>query len=211
MTVAEPEPLPYIRDTLPILAHRAARVVMLRDGTVRFRPVYASLGFASPFLTDVHAACFAPEMRGRGNPSEERHEAPQADGGCSCGIYAVPADVDADHASYRTTVDLLVELYGRIVVHERGYRAGFARVLECRLLPCRASIPQRTLVAVASGSVACQNPVTTFGWSSKTQYGTRRMYDARCDEHDHLGVDFVWSRDEFAEAVTPVPVSDMPS
>jgi hypothetical protein len=210
VTVTEPEPLPYVQDTLPILAHRAARIVMLDDGTVRFRPVYASLRFASPFLTDTQATCFAREMRGS-TPCKEPHEAPEPGGACSCGIYAVPADVDADHFSYRTTVDLLVELYGRIVVHERGYRAGFMRVLECRLLPCRASVPQGTLVAVASGPSACRNPGTTVGWSPETQYGSRRMYDIRCDDHDHVGADFVWSREELAEALSPIPVSDMPS
>jgi hypothetical protein len=206
--MTDPSPLERIKDDLPILAHRAARVVMLPDGTVRFRPVYASLRFAPPFLFDGHATCFAQEMRGRSANVEYPHDAPEPAGQCTCGFYAVPADVDADHDSYKMTVDLLVELYGRIIVHAKGYRASFQRVLECRLLPCRA--PFRPGVLVGVGQNACRNPVTTIGWSPTTRYDTRRLYDARCDEHDHVGADFVWNRDQLAEALAPIPVSDMP-
>lgn len=197
--------LPVVKDDMPILAHRAARVVMLPGGWVRFRPMYASLRFAQPWLTELRAECYGREM-GSGLPA--RHDCPyggadyNSHGGCRCGIYAVPADVEADHMAARASVDLLVELYGRIVVHEKGYRAAFQRVLECRLLSCRA---HRT------GEGPCPNRVETFGWGKRTTYGTHRFVSARCRSCDHPSAEFVWDRAKFARSLAPIPVSDLTS
>jgi hypothetical protein len=38
--------------------------------------------------------------------------------------------------SDRPHVDLLVELSGRVIEHETGYRAQHQRVIECRVPPC---------------------------------------------------------------------------
>ena len=52
------------------------------------------------------------------------HKAP--DPKCDCGFYAVPAN---DHRLYSTGLLLEVELYGRVMEGERGYRAEKMRVL----------------------------------------------------------------------------------
>lgn len=205
--MTEPVPLVRSHDSMPIMAHRAARIVMLSDGTVRFRPMYASLRFAPTFLTELRAECYGRQM---GHAFGPAHDAPYpyADRECACGIYAVPADVAADHPTTgggygtRMTVDLLVALYGTIVVHSAGYRASYQRVLECRLLPCRAYVPSR--------GKYCPNRVTSVGWTPNKKYPMWRLSSGACDFHSHAtGTETVWPRERLAEMLAPVPVSDL--
>lgn len=71
---------------------------------------------------------------GRDNPLMP-HSAPDPD--CTCGWYALPLGVRAptyDHD--RNYVDVLVELSGRVIEHESGYRAQHQQVLEVCVGQC---------------------------------------------------------------------------
>ena len=68
-------------------------------------------------------------------PEYPTHSAP--DPSCTCGWYALPLGVPAPNYSPTTHyVDLLVELSGRVIEHETGYRAQHQRVLEVHVRPC---------------------------------------------------------------------------
>lgn len=98
----------------PIVAYRTWRV----ENEGRLRSLYADK------LSDdwavwqpgepYHAVC-------------RRHDAPHRD--CSCGVYAVKdlSNVATTSAIWSTLVVGEVALWGRIVEHERGYRAQYAR------------------------------------------------------------------------------------
>jgi hypothetical protein len=194
--------LPCSEDSLPILAHRAARVVMLDNGGVRFYPVHTGMPGGVPFHVDARATC--PKRN-----SPHAADAPHPE--CSCGFYSVPLHIPAEHGYNRWyTVDLMVELHGRIVVHEYGYRAAFQRILECRLLPCNAQI---RFDVETSLTVWCPRPAVSFTWA-KAIHGLHYLLTGRCGEHaDRTGGKFPpvlsWSRDRFVDALAPIPVSDL--
>ncbi len=127
--VTEP-PVETVIGDMPILAHRAARLVATRDG-VRFSAINEGFG---TFGVDADARCRRPPVLHSSYTYtyNRPHVAPAL--GCDCGFYAVPADVDAWHAN--ETVDLLVELSGTVIEHELGYRAGHQTVVECHLPAC---------------------------------------------------------------------------
>lgn len=119
-----PEPEPVV-EQIPILANRFAHL-MSRDGKVTL----ASCTFPDkPFGIMAEAECCMVSMD---------HAAP--DYNCQCGFYAVPADQMPRHVmdygySYadRPAVRLQVELSGKVIEHDRGYRAQHQRVIEVML------------------------------------------------------------------------------
>ena len=125
--------LEVVKEDLPILAHRAARL-RFAGTDQHWGTVNTSFG---TFGVDLKAQCkrrassldFGSPF---GYPSRP-HAAPDA--GCECGIYALPPDVQPSYTG-AGLVTLLVELSGRIIEHEKGYRAGHQRVIECQLPPC---------------------------------------------------------------------------
>lgn len=114
----------------PIRGWRAAQVV-LEGNRYRFQSVIAGHG---SYDAEAVAAChrndgyYGIRISMYHSEAERRHEAPGED--CSCGFYAVidPADVE-DLAHGRGTVMIEADLYGRVIVHERGYRAQKQRAL----------------------------------------------------------------------------------
>jgi hypothetical protein len=115
--------LPHIKETLPILAHRAAHLRATVNGIRLFSLAHGPLEIED----DAVCACAYYDLE----PSQlPRHPECPADFG-TCGFYAVPADIEAQHGS--ATVDLLVELSGKVVEHEFGYRAQHQRILEVRV------------------------------------------------------------------------------
>lgn len=64
---------------------------------------------------------------------EPIHTAPSLD--CACGFYAVAEADLSTRYGFVTAAEVLleVELYGRVIVHERGYRAEKQRVLSARM------------------------------------------------------------------------------
>lgn len=121
--------LEVVESDVPILAQRAARLVFNGDS----KP-WASLHKDASFGVDAEAECVqGPYAFARAGYSHI-HEAPST--ACQCGFYSVPCDIEpwAESGEY---VTLIVELSGTIIEHEKGYRAGHQRVMECRLPSCR--------------------------------------------------------------------------
>lgn len=127
----EPEPLPEREQSEPILGFRGWNLVM-RDGSVRIRSVTAGDIWEGPILRaddeprDVvwGSGAFTGEASNR-----------------DLGIFAYTLVEGA----YRTVTEHswpvtgLVELFGKVVVHDRGYRAEACRIRELWIEPDAAS------------------------------------------------------------------------
>jgi hypothetical protein len=112
--------LPWDVYATPIEARKLARLAVERGRVVLQPAFFRQLGASYGAIAD--AAC---PLRG--------HPAPQAD--CSCGFYAVAPEGDL----WRLGADepdlalLRVELAGRIIEHDHGYRASHQRAFEVRV------------------------------------------------------------------------------
>lgn len=117
-------------EDMPILAHRAARLVRKsRRGEFTF----GSVARNAEFGIDADATCGMFEDMY--NISWGRYDHPAPDLNCSCGFYALPPDQPSTYSG-DNYVNLLVELTGKVIVHSKGYRAEHQRVVECQLPPC---------------------------------------------------------------------------
>jgi hypothetical protein len=134
------ESLPNERDTMPILAHRVARL----DIESKTRP-FGSINFPCWFGIDARAGC--GQIAALENKSafygqtdvpldKAKCSADMPTLTCSCGFYAMPID-RAPHFSAEDFVTLLVELSGKVIACDNMYRARHQRVIECQLPPCR--------------------------------------------------------------------------
>lgn len=143
-----------VESDMPILAHRIAYLYFDR------KKPFGSLNFDVRFGVDANARC---RFRDRSwyvtyPPREKRApcEAPGLD--CECGFYALPSDISPwDEGSNYVT--LLVELSGKVIEHETGYRAEHQRVIECQIPPCPFCGDVATSVVVCDGTMtvsACQ-------------------------------------------------------
>lgn len=163
--------IPVVEESMPILAYRAAYLSVGRSGVH-----WTSLNQASTFGVDADASCrhkASLYSYGLGPPS--RHDAPCLS--CDCGFYAVPSDKESWHQG--TTVGLLVELSGKVIEHEVGYRAGHQRVMECILPRCMfCDAPTDTLIFDDN------NAVSAMGCTEHTPRTgvvvTRTELQARC-------------------------------
>jgi hypothetical protein len=108
--------LPWDVYATPIAARKLARLGVEQDRVVLRPAFYRQLGEA--YGARAHASCALSD-----------HEAPAAD--CSCGFYAVSDDthlwrLGADEPELAV---LDVELAGRVIEHDHGYRASHQRVM----------------------------------------------------------------------------------
>jgi hypothetical protein len=109
--------LPWDVYATPIAARKLARLGVEQDRVVLRPAFYRQLGEA--YGARAHATCALAD-----------HDAPDAD--CSCGFYAV----DDDTHLWRLGADepelavLDVELAGRVIEHDHGYRASHQRVVK---------------------------------------------------------------------------------
>lgn len=143
LTPAEPK-LEVVESDQPILAQRAARLVF--NGNSNH---WASLHITGvSFGVDAEARCDRQYFF-----SDRRSHRAAPDLDCACGFYAVPCDIEpwAEDGAY---VTLLVELSGTIIEHEKGYRAGHQRVMECRIPPCRFCGAVAAVVDVRDNAMA---------------------------------------------------------
>lgn len=140
-----------VHEDMPILAHRAARLVGGRGG-MKLAALNRRDGNSKllTFGVDEDAKCgcvdeeaiYRHSMRMAMSYSSSSRLSHSFSRACDpvpslhgdCGWYAVPADVDAWHDD--TTIDLLVELSGRVIEHEKGYRAEHQRVMEIHVPGC---------------------------------------------------------------------------
>jgi len=110
------EALPWDVYATPITARKFARLVRRGDG-LAFLPAFFQANSA-PYLTASRATCELGES----------HAAPDAE--CTCGFYAVDNDDDLWRlgGGDPELVVLDVELSGRVIEHQHGYRASDQRV-----------------------------------------------------------------------------------
>lgn len=119
--VAEREDLEVERTTEPIVAWRSWALTGWRDGShLLLRPVARRTGGWKP-LEVAEATC-------RWSPF---HEPPVV--GCRCGLHASPT-LDILRRTRCPAVLGRVALWGRVIEHERGYRARFAYPQRLRLI-----------------------------------------------------------------------------
>lgn len=146
-------PLPVRQQAEPIVAWKRARI-KVHDG----HPVLCGVVFGRYKPVDVaqHLGIWDSVFQ------MPAHVAPDLD--CACGFYGVAKDhlYDASfdyHA--RSCADLEVELYGKVIAHEQGWRAEKQRVLAVHLdLFCR--LCRRPASGVADLGVTCARCAPTL-------------------------------------------------
>jgi hypothetical protein len=136
------DPLGPIPDGIePIEAYRTwGYVIRLEQGIAELR----SLNSGDPWHAGWNVAMCWPPPAGR--PQDSAHAAPLE--GCTCGFYATKKPVAIDPTvGFRSTpgTGLImgkVALSGKVIEHERGYRAEKARVVELYALPGRETVAE---------------------------------------------------------------------
>ncbi|HVL99034.1 MAG TPA: hypothetical protein VM324_07065 [Egibacteraceae bacterium] len=117
----------------PIRVLKAGWVLLAAD---RRSGRFAGLSVGAPYRAHDRARCFRERC-----PVDGNHAAPHPRG--TCGFYGSTGDPLAWMLPEAALLD--VELFGRVIRHERGWRAGGQRVLGVRFL---------------HGCAACLRPVT---------------------------------------------------
>jgi hypothetical protein len=165
-------PVPEIvEESMPVLATRYAGVRLVH-GTMWFKPVIPG---HPVFGIDADAECRYYD-----------HQAPEWN--CSCGFYAVPADkLPRHYYGHSTSLILLVELSGEVIIHNGGYRAEHQRILEVYVGKCHKCGCQATALLLASNgkldAVSCDDHV-------KENEGSRRQVVTLEEASDLAGVPF---------------------
>jgi len=119
-----------VQSDTPILAKRSAYLSLNQRMDIPFGTVTGKGGFG----VIAQATCqVGSDPYGRVKAGHPRKTAPELK--CECGYYAVPMDGLSNYDNAKT-VTLLVELSGKVIEHEAGYRAQFQRVVECQVAPC---------------------------------------------------------------------------
>ena len=160
---SQPEPielnLPAREQIDPIRVFKLAKLVWA-DGRIRFMGVGLNIPYdaetaAMCGIKNGHAFFWGSSNKYGFDPSAD-HDVP--DPRCTCGFHGVASkdadEIQGDYASARF-VRIEAELYGRVVRHERGYRAEHQRVLS-------VSIPRRCRAyLVCPGGIAEQGCTNT--------------------------------------------------
>ncbi|HVE28357.1 MAG TPA: hypothetical protein VNC22_23275 [Sporichthya sp.] len=177
-TIVDPKPeLEVVQSEIPILAHRAAVIGLNRKGLH-----LASLNFNNiPLEEDMDAVCRKCSSYYDPWAVSKNHDAPDPD--CQCGFYAVPADVDAWHSM--GTVDLLVELSGKVIEHERGYRAQHQRIVQMY-------VPRCPLCHEPSEFVYLQDDYSTRFFCAKHMGEPRLNHKRHLIDRETLATSFPW-------------------
>ncbi len=122
-----------VESDMPILAHRSAKLLFTNPATP-----FGSVTQNIPFGVDTEAECSTTSHYRVGtyrmpDSGWYYHRAPAVD--CSCGFYALPPDIEPTYldAAY---VTLMVELSGKVIEHEKGFRAQHQRVIACEIPLC---------------------------------------------------------------------------
>lgn len=117
----DPAEVETVQGDMPILAHRAAHLWLLRG----VEP-FGSVSHNHNFGVEEQAECLNQTNIHEGEPAPALV--------CDCGFYAVP--LDAEPWGNDDSVVLMVELSGTVIEHEQGYRAQHQRVVECQVPSC---------------------------------------------------------------------------
>jgi hypothetical protein len=141
-----------VTSDMPILAHRAALIGFSHRG-LHLR----ALNYSEPFQVDMDAICRSNDSYGLGTWSlygttaapkaPYGHRAPHLD--CNCGFYACPGDLES--WANDGSVDVLVELSGYVIEHEKGYRAEHQRIYGIVVPRCPLCRNPSELVVIRHG------------------------------------------------------------
>lgn len=122
-----------IKTDMPILAARRAHIEAFTPNGSGDKLVFRSLTTNFTFGKQAIASC----------NKHYDHTAPDLN--CTCGFYAVPADKLTSY-TFSDTVTLLVELSGKIIEHEEGFRAQKQQVCEVKIKKCGCGKPATLLL-----------------------------------------------------------------
>ncbi len=181
--------LPQETSELPVAAWRAANLrirnktlelVSLNHGPLAIDGVAECSPRTTVFVASSWQTSVSPGFVAACDPAApetKTHPAPDPD--CTCGFYGVTDESDADTGA----VMLEVEFSGRIVVHEKGYRAERQRVLRVHVLCCSHALCKEPSVGLDEDRI---------GWCS--EHKARRSNHWLCSlskMEDLLGVSVV--------------------
>lgn len=123
-----------VASEIPILAKREAG---LRLGG-RTETPFMTVTKKGMFGVLTQAICRSGGVYGAfGRDGHSRHDPVDVPNvKCNCGFYAIPMDASDSVYAAPDRVTLLVELSGRVIEHEKGFRAEWQRVVECQVPPC---------------------------------------------------------------------------
>ena len=164
-------------DEIPIIAYKLAVPIIVRG-----IPSLMSL-FTGMVYTDKHAdRAFCrnrPYSMISGNQDHYDHVVPEAE--CTCGFYAMRDQTNLGFRMHRkmdqNTVLLEVELFGKVIVHEMGYRAERQRFLHVWVGPCWYAPCKELSVALQQDTVSF-NPITADSLvPTCTRHRARQSYD----------------------------------
>lgn len=133
--VPTPHPLEVVQENMPILAYRIAYLEVRCDYESPPKSTYR----LTSWIYREHV--LKPVEDARCARSKERGHVTPPDPACRCGFYGVPyhaLDVLDRFRSYGQRVRLQVEFSGRVIEHERGYRAERQRILQVDRPTCGA-------------------------------------------------------------------------
>lgn len=147
---------------------------------VRFssgRYMFLALRGHSSYGIEGTASCERVSLSGFGTTAfGEPHAAPAV--GCRCGFYAVPEPGDLYNTDYEYLAApflLELDLFGRVVVHEKGYRAEKQRVLSVKTQRrCYYCAANASLLALMGDSVCpmCDRHADPHVWITLADLGS---------------------------------------
>lgn len=160
-------PLPEREGDLPILAYKAACIAWRPGGRFTLHGV----GVGGDYTAEATAQCmnggdgwvYTSASFASLNAAQPRpHEAPHPD--CSCGFYASQDRSLVDRGEPMLLLD--VELYGRVIVHEHGYRAEKQRVLRAAAsMQCEFCGHEANRLVLINGYTAATGTINDDGSS----------------------------------------------
>lgn len=196
--------LPSRQQVEPIKAWKLADLVVTDEG-VKLRGV----GYRVSYGPNDQAKC---------NPGYQvtasSHAVPEAS--CTCGFYALRSREEALNAGYSAHAVLEVELFGKVIKHERGYRAERQRVLAVHVLPSSAARGGLVVLPPAldgDDMAALERAIAAFAASIKpgtpvgmyTRWDNERAFSL-ADLSNELGVEVTWDE----SVTTPRDPKDLP-
>lgn len=181
-------PLPKRKQADPIVAYKRAKIVC--DPWRLF-----GVGMHAAYNADDKAVCHYGQSR-MGPIPPPKHDAPHV--GCGCGFYAMPLEwLGRVAADYRDAVcDVQVELFGKVIVCERGWKAERQRVLGVWVDPvCKACF--RTAVGmwehvVPVGGHRYVMPLCKWCVKDRSEFNSKRGEVKVADLANEWGVEVRW-------------------
>ena len=162
-----PEALPERDGDMPILAWKRAQIAWSLGGGYLFDGIGAGGRYGADAVATCHSPAWTIDTSRFWEPAipVRNHSAPALE--CRCGFYALTDPPSRNRLHFL----LSVELFGRVIVHEKGCRAEKQRVLQ---------------VTAPTQCTFCREAVTTFVIPGGYRLDhDQPMMAARCAAHVH--------------------------